>query len=105
MLIKKAILDQVKGTFATQGVLTVDGTYDGTNGMLTFHFRDTVTAGVTTPGDVISCPFTWDAKNMSLDSVTGFKELLMRAGGVIIQEYNSKFPTDHTKFIQAVTEP
>lgn len=96
MLIKQDFLDQLGATFYTQGVRQVDGVYDGVNGTITFHFLD---------GDVKSCDFEYDSELAGLDSVTGFKELLFTTGGVIIQDYNSKFPKDNDRFIAAVTEP
>jgi hypothetical protein len=96
MLVKQDFLDQLKDTFWTQGVRQVDGTYDGVNGVITFHFLD---------GDVVSCPFEYDSVTAGLDSVSGFKELLFRTGGVIIQDYNTKFPHDNDRFTAAVTEP
>lgn len=95
MLIKEEILLQLKNTFYSQGVRDVTGTYDGINGEITFHFLDT---------DILTCPFEYDSVGAGLDSVTGFKEMLFRVGGVIIQDYNSKFPKENDKFIEAVTE-
>lgn len=96
MQVKQEFLDQLVDTFWTQGVRVVDGVYDGLDGNLTFHFLD---------GDVVSCPFEYDSITAGLDSVSGFKELLFRTGGVIIQDYNTKFPHDNDRFIAAVTKP
>jgi hypothetical protein len=95
MLIKADFLYQIKETFYTQGVRVVEGVYDGIDGTLTFHFLD---------GDVLSCPFEYDSEISGLDSVTGFKERLFVTGGIIIQDYNTKFPNNNDRFMDAVTE-
>lgn len=94
-LIKQTFLDDLQYTFRQQGVITVTGIYDGVDGQITFEFSD---------DDVISGSFKYDSVTAGLDSVTGFKELLFRVGGVIIQDYNSKFPKDNDYFLAAVTE-
>lgn len=88
-------MDNLQYCFREQGVISVTGVYDGQLGVLTFHFLDT---------DVKSCAFSYDSVVAGLDSVSGFKELLFDTGGVIIQDYNSKFPNDNTRFLDAVTE-
>jgi hypothetical protein len=93
--IKQKFLDDLQYTFREQGVTSVTGTYDGVDGQLTYNFSD---------GDIISHAFKYDSVTAGLDSVSGFRELLFRVGGVIIQDYNSKFPKDTDYFIAAVTE-
>lgn len=93
--IKQLFLDNLKEAHKAHGISSVTGVYDGLDGVLTINFSD---------GDTVSCPFQYDSITAGLDSVSGFRELLFDVSGIIIQDYNAKYPHDNDYFMQAVTE-
>lgn len=104
--ISKSIKARLYGIFWQQGLVRVapnavsydaaiEGTYDGLNGVLTFHFLD---------GANVSQPFKYDSGQAGADA-GGFGELLMNTGGKIVQTNNLKYaPNRQQEFIKLVTE-
>lgn len=93
MQIKDEILDPIRGVFANQGFHTLDGVYDGTDGLLTMIWLN--------PAATLSLTFTYTGA-----TTADFKSLLFDTTSSIVKEYNATFgfATERQAFIAEVTE-
>lgn len=88
--IKASICNQLRLAFTTQTVIAVSGTYDGAAGELTFVWAD----------DSISRTFKYTNKDPQQ-----FRDLLLDVGGLIVQQYNTRYTeSELVAFMNQVTE-